>query len=1360
MSKAPRLSPLARRALLLLGLLAFAAGSVALVQSAWFGRRLARLLEDRLERWTGEQATVGIVRLDLWGRRARLEGLVLSRAGADGGRTILALEAAEARLGWRDGRPRLRRVELWRPMISLHLDEGELRELPGLRELTRAADPDAPPADELPWDELWVHQADVDLQALWGGRPLLGLRLGGLDARPGENDGAMELRATTVRLALGEVVQEATAWQLHAAHITPRRIHLPRLELGFPSLQLQGALDVEPAGEIAGLFTLTTLLEAYDPLLPPQIHLAGQASVDLELSGRTREPRLSGALLVQALQLGLLPRSPEGRRRDFALGDLHAAWAVEGRQLHLDPLVARFGGGHLRIRSDIDLASRGLSLAVAGEELRLREILRAMDASEAPWVDLDADLEVQAAGTLQPLRLVGSWTLVGQDLRAANGPIGRTPPVLTLPRLRARGALDLVDSGIELQLRSLNTARSAGTARVAIGFRSTGPLDVELHLDPLDLAELRPLGELDLGGRARLDGSLGGPFNALGASAELDVQALRIFDLPFADRARSRLLWQDLRRLSFPDIEGQRGQTRLRSAVGLFFGRDTELDLQLLVQQGRLRDVLGIFLDLDGLDAAMEGSLELRGPVTALDGEARVELGETDLFGERFDRGQAQGYLDQGRFTLESAVLQRAAGSEKLLARGSVGAGWATNIDLRSDGLRLEEFDHLLELQGRLRGSLRLDAVVGGTLFEPEPRGELRLHQLRLDRQALPGSALSFRTVDGTLLFGGRLLSEGPAPPFAVLTGALDPAAAPEPGTFLLAGRQGIFDEQPYQVQARWRDFSLDPLLPPAADGQAISLRLGGEAQVEGAFGAHPLPVVLGARFDQTALGWDRHRLVAAAPWTWRQRGEEVEIDGLRIEGGATSVALAGRWSEEGGSRFDGGGQLELDLLRAVVPGLQRAEGLGALQLSAIREGGRLRPELALQVDGATLRGDWFPGTFEALSLRARATPERLQLDQASALLGGGRVRATGQVELQGFRPRRYDLSATAEDARVRYFDFLPWAQGDATLSFTGPAERPLLAGRMRVRDMLFNERIDWESWMLEWSEEALSGAVAEESRDWFSMELLIEAEDSIRVRNNVADLQATGELRVLGSTARPGLVGRIRALPGGRVYLKERSFELLRGEVRFVDPYSYDPELDFALNTEVRTAEQSYRVDAQVSGTWSDWRTTTRSDPPLPQADVNALLVFGMTREEMERSGALGRALVVEGGDVLMSSFGLVERAEEGIFRMRGLGLLLDPLRPERLDLVSGTSERGSGTVSSRLRLLYENDLSDAGWPGALLLVEQNLTGGQDTYIGLEQRLSRRIYLRGFWSSEEEERRLRLQGAFGAEINLRWEFD
>ena len=137
------------------------------------------------------------------------------------------------------------------------------------------------------------------------------------------------------------------------------------------------------------------------------------------------------------------------------------------------------------------------------------------------------------------------------------------------------------------------------------------------------------------------------------------------------------------------------------------------------------------------------------------------------------------------------------------------------------------------------------------------------------------------------------------------------------------------------------------------------------------------------------------------------------------------------------------------------------------------------------------------------------------------------------------------------------------------------------------------------------------------------------------------------------------------------------------------------------------------------------------------------------MTRDELERYGGLQEALWAEGSDLLASKFGLVERVEEGIFRASAL-------RPDRIDLVSGSSARGSTFISSRLNLLAEKDLGR----DTTIIIEQEVPDISGTYIGLEKRLADKLYSRGYWASDQIGRHLDIGGAWGLEFNVRWELD
>ena len=159
------------------------------------------------------------------------------------------------------------------------------------------------------------------------------------------------------------------------------------------------------------------------------------------------------------------------------------------------------------------------------------------------------------------------------------------------------------------------------------------------------------------------------------------------------------------------------------------------------------------------------------------------------------------------------------------------------------------------------------------------------------------------------------------------------------------------------------------------------------------------------------------------------------------------------------------------------------------------------------------------------------------------------------------------------------------------------------------------------------------------------------------------------------------------------------------------------------------------------ITGPFSDWRTTTAADPYLAQADVNALLLFGVTREELERYGGLGTALVAETGDLLL--------AQTAISRTN---ILFD-----RWNLVSGVSERGSNTVTSDLRLVAEKQLGDFDFT---LEKRLDVNLASDWYLSVERRLAEKLYATAYAATRQEGRSLPIGAAYGVEFKLKWELD
>lgn len=1349
MATRPRRRWLRRLGKTLLAVVLFGAVLVVGLQTDVFSRQAARVLEQIIEAQTGERAIIGGVRVDLLGRRATVDGLALSEISSDpdkDGQTILAVDRVLVVIGWRAGAPNLRLLEVVRPTLRLHLDADGLREF---RELPASppADPDAPPP-ELPWERLRVVDASVSLLG-----PRFSVQAESLYVSP---DAAGLLDVEIGRLALqgGSVAQIARDVKLRKVSFSPSKLEIPALSAVLwpehprglpvalpgaapdpeeppaaqprPSLSLEGAVSATRGGPLTGDLRVAGDLGGWNAALPDNLALEGQLRSKVTLSGTSERPLLGGDLAL--LGARLLERGRSGALYAYDPGEIQASWGLDGRVLSIAPLRDELGGGVLEVSATLDLQTLGFSASVTAESLSFAEVLVAANGAKRPWIDFRADLETQLAGTLDPLLLAGSFDVALIDLLVRGGPVDdpRKELILDVPAVYLDGEIRVDDRRVRLDAYGVHSGRSHGRATASIGLGRLGPLDLDVSMDPIDLSLLHPLSDVGLQGVGRLDGKLYGPYDDLRAEGRLRVEGFEVLGIPFADVLDAELE-SDLILLSFPRFQAIKGRSRYSGSVLLDFHSPMLMETDILLADMTLADLTGMFLDIPGLDGKVEGTLSLSGEPYWLDGEADLQLADVDLWGERFETGSARGWMDHGQFTLANLVLEREGGAESVLARGTVGDGWVNHFDIVSSGLLLERMMLVPDDVG-LRGKIGLDIQVDGTLFEPEPRGKIALRDTWLLGQPVEDSALRFHTDEGVLSFTGNLAGPGLA----------------------VAGTLGLWDQQPYVIRGLADAFPIHAVYPVGADGSPIDARVSGRVDLSGFLGEDPTPVDIAAVLDRVELAWADQRLSAPAPWRYTQHGLRFQLDEIALVGGSTDLRVGGWRAEDGRVAFAGGGTLDLDLLRAVVPDLTRAEGVAEISLSAFGgPGDPPRPVVDVRFSDALLRGDWFPHPFENVSATLSGTADGYEIGEASGRLGGGEFTLSGRIDADGWSPTRFDLGADVQNARIQYLDYLPPVQGDAQLSFDGPSDALLMSGIIDVRSMIFSERIDWEEWVLELADSRLTSTASEATANYFALDLTLRADQTLRVRNNVGDLTGSAELHVIGDTSRTGLVGTVRMDPGGRVYFKEREFELSRGEIRFNEPYTYDPDLDIALLTSVRSREQEYDIDLRVSGPYSAWNTTANASPSLPQADINALLLFGMTQEELERYGGLSAALALEGGDLLASRFGLLERVGSGVFK-------LDIFRLDRVDLVSGVSERGRGLVSSEIRFLAEKDL---GWDTTLIL-EQNLSRTSDTYIGFDKQLARTLYTRAYWASQQYGRSLPIGGAYGLDVNLRWELD
>ena len=125
-----------------------------------------------------------------------------------------------------------------------------------------------------------------------------------------------------------------------------------------------------------------------------------------------------------------------------------------------------------------------------------------------------------------------------------------------------------------------------------------------------------------------------------------------------------------------------------------------------------------------------------------------------------------------------------------------------------------------------------------------------------------------------------------------------------------------------------------------------------------------------------------------------------------------------------------------------------------------------------------------------------------------------------------------------------------------------------------------------------------------------------VQVPSTLRVENNLARLVASADLQLRGTYDRPLLFGRAE-VDRGEVTFEGRRYLVTRGNIDFTNPTRIEPFFDVEAETRVRVPGQTYQVTVRAAGTMERLQPELSSDPPLPAADVLALLFSDVRRNQ-----------------------------------------------------------------------------------------------------------------------------------------------
>ena len=125
---------------------------------------------------------------------------------------------------------------------------------------------------------------------------------------------------------------------------------------------------------------------------------------------------------------------------------------------------------------------------------------------------------------------------------------------------------------------------------------------------------------------------------------------------------------------------------------------------------------------------------------------------------------------------------------------------------------------------------------------------------------------------------------------------------------------------------------------------------------------------------------------------------------------------------------------------------------------------------------------------------------------------------------------------------------------------------------------------------------------------------------------NNIGDFRGSlpDGLRITGAVEDPRINGLLR-IDGGTLRYKGKDFQLEPSTAEFRGERAWYPWIELSMWTDVATRADSYRISYYVSGFLNRLRFTASSDPFLAEKDINSLLLFGLTEEQLAAGNVVG---------------------------------------------------------------------------------------------------------------------------------------
>jgi translocation and assembly module TamB len=1055
----------------------------------------------------------------------------------------------------------------------------------------------------------------------------------------------------------------------------------------------------------------------------PKIDGTYSASLDLgEVADITHQPQLKRGVLDLSgkgnwASLAKFAADGKAALKNFEWHDKHlnlhdanlnTDFSLNEKDLKLVKLQGRLLGGSVTGDAEITnwLPPQPLAASNARNAQKEKKPEEKKGLVRLRLKDISADAVAAALTTreypLEKLNLAGGtegsievrWT--GSPLRAETTfALNLTPPSKLQARqipvtANVRGTYRMATDELELAQFDLYTRFSQLHASGKLA--STATLQLSAHTS--DLAEIQPL-VVALHGPDRLPISLHGSANFTGnasgkiSSARLSGH-LQINDFDSLIPATSRTSEQDVHWDSLAaDIQVSPQNVAVRHATAVHGNTTARFEASASLTKGEFSpgDTFTANLDLRNADIAeLQALAGYDYPVTG-----RMDLG-VQAGGTRATP-HADGHLHLTNFVGYGEPVQQfdsdlrwndgqaSFNNIRLTYRDALATGGAAyepdsrafHFNLTAHNFDLTHIPKLESTRIPVEGRLDFTAQGSGTPEAPSINAKVQVRDLTLDHERIGNL-----TVDA--------VTQGDSVHVAA-------SSEFEHAQFNLNGSIQPRGDYVADLVLHFDHLDVDSFLREYLNGRVEGhSAVSGEVQVRGPL-RDPRNLNIVAKIDGIDANIDQVRLHNEGPIHLTIAQQVARLEQFHIVGEDTDFSAHGTAALLGTRDLDlaADGHVNLALIQTLNSDFTSS---GMVDIAVTVSGPARDPVLqgSVNVSHGSIGYVDLPSGLSDMNGTLTFNKHRLQIESLTAHSGGGTVTLTGEATSYAGQIN-FDFAAKAQDVRLRYPPGVS-STANADLRFAGTRDSATLSGDVTITKLAITPGFDFAAYAAS-GRQSVIVPPATSPLYRIKLDVHVVTAPDLQMQTAIARLSGDADLRLRGTAAKPALLGRVEVLEG-EISFNGAKYRLERGEVLFQSPVSIQPVLDLQATTRVRDYDITVSVNGDTSKPLS---VKYRSDPPLPEADIIALLAVGQTREESAQLAQSGSTTFSETASNLILSEALNATVSNRVQKLFGVSRI--KIDPQGLNTETNPTRGPQVTIeqqiSNLLTLTFSQNVSQA---------------------------------------------------------------